>query len=49
MTDPKFLDLPDGRRTAAYSESPAMIEAMLGEECCGSEYALSGGEFRPLV
>lgn len=41
------FDLADGRRTAAYSEQPSVIEAMLDRECCGEAFTLSGGVFRP--
>lgn len=39
------FDLPDGRRTAAYSEDEAIIRAMQGDECCGSTYTLAAGQF----
>ncbi len=39
------FDLPDGRRTAAYSERSAVIEAMQGSECCGKTYTLGAGQF----
>lgn len=39
------FDLPDGRRTAAYSEEAPMIEAMLARECCGEVFAVDQGVF----
>lgn len=39
------FDLPDERRTAAYSEDADIIAAMLGEECCGRRFSLAGGQF----
>ncbi|RLQ20801.1 acetyl-CoA acetyltransferase [Seongchinamella sediminis] len=42
-----IFDLADGRRTAAYSEQPAVIAAMLSRECCGEVFSLAAGEFRP--
>tara|TARA_R110000823_G_scaffold119998_5_gene244303 strand:- start:30153 stop:31622 length:1470 start_codon:yes stop_codon:yes gene_type:complete len=39
------FDLPDGRRSVAYSEDPATIERMLTQECCGVSYTLGGGRF----
>lgn len=39
------LDLPDGRRTVAYSEDPSVIEAMHGEECCGRDTSVDEGVF----
>lgn len=40
------LDLPDGRRTVAYSEDQQLIEQMLSQECCGSVYRVAGGKFQ---
>ena len=41
------FDLPDGKRTVAFSEDAAIIEQMLGdEECCGLSFALDQGQFR---
>ena len=34
------FDLPDGQRTVAYSEDPAMMEIMMTQECCGVSYYL---------
>lgn len=42
-----IFDLADGRRTTAYSEQQAVIDAMLSRECCGEVFTLSAGEFRP--
>ena len=39
------FDLPDGRRTAAYSEDAGVIETMLTGECCGETYVLDEGVF----
>jgi acetyl-CoA C-acetyltransferase len=40
------FDLPDGQRTVAYSEDPAMMEAMMTQECCGMSYDVSAGRFQ---
>jgi acetyl-CoA C-acetyltransferase len=40
------FDLPDGRRTVAYSEEAAIIQRMLGDECCGASYRVSDGTFQ---
>jgi len=39
------FDLPDGRRSVAYSEDPLVVERMLGEECCGTRFQLHDGRF----
>lgn len=39
------FDLPEGKRTVAYSEDPLITELLEGEECCGREFHLSGGVF----
>ncbi|MDZ7783720.1 MAG: hypothetical protein U5K56_12560 [Halioglobus sp.] len=39
------FDLPDGRRSVAFSEEAAVVDAMLTRECCGAVYRLSGGQF----
>jgi acetyl-CoA C-acetyltransferase len=39
------FDLPDGRRTVAYSEQAQHMERMMSEECCGLGYQLSAGQF----
>ncbi|MCB1843861.1 MAG: hypothetical protein KDI09_12935 [Halioglobus sp.] len=39
------FDLPDGRRTVAYSEEPSLIDTMLSQECCGLSYQLADGRF----
>lgn len=41
------FDLPDGRRTTAYSEGAGVIEAMTSRECCGEVFSLAAGEFHP--
>ena len=40
------FDLPDGQRTVAYSEDPAMMEVMMTQECCGMSYYVSAGRFQ---
>jgi hypothetical protein len=30
----------------AYSEDPAMMEAMMTQECCGMSYDVSAGRFQ---
>jgi acetyl-CoA C-acetyltransferase len=37
------LDLPDGRRTVAYSEDGHLMEQMMAQECCGVTYQVAGG------
>ena len=39
------FDLPDARRTVAYSEDQGIIDAMLVDECCGWTYHLDDGVF----
>ncbi len=39
------LDLPDSKRSVAYSEDPVIIQSMLSEECCGRSYSLHDGVF----
>ena len=39
------FDLPEQRRTVAFSEEPTLLAEMQGEECCGRQFALSGGQF----
>lgn len=39
------FDLPQKRRTVAFSEEPVLLAEMQGEECCGREFVLSGGQF----
>ncbi len=39
------FDLPDGRRTVAYSEDLALMELMMAQECCGAMYQLADGKF----
>lgn len=40
------FDLPDGRRTVAYSEQVELMHTMLSRECCGTQYTLQSGQFR---
>ena len=40
------FDLPDGRRTVAYSEDSAMLEHMMAQECCGESYQVANGSFQ---
>jgi len=39
------FDLPDGRRSVAFSEEATVMDAMLTRECCGISYRLSDGQF----
>lgn len=39
------FDLPQERRTVAYSEDPAIMALMMSEECCGRAYQLASGQF----
>lgn len=39
------FDLPGDKRTVAYSEAPAVMEQMMGQECCGRAYRLAQGQF----
>ena len=40
------FDLPEGRRTVAYSESAQVMEQMMTQECCGATYQLAAGRFQ---
>jgi acetyl-CoA C-acetyltransferase len=40
------FDLPDGCRTVAYSEDPALMAQMMAQECCGASYQLESGKFQ---
>ncbi|GAB5451052.1 MAG: acetyl-CoA acetyltransferase [Halioglobus sp.] len=39
------FELPDGRRTVAYSEDAQLMSVMTSEECCGKTYQLDAGRF----
>ena len=39
------FDLPDGRRTVAYSEDEQLMASMQAQECCGAAYTLGAGKF----
>jgi acetyl-CoA C-acetyltransferase len=39
------FDLPDGRRTVAYSEDAVLLARMVGQECCGTTYQVHNGTF----
>jgi acetyl-CoA C-acetyltransferase len=39
------FELPDGRRTVAFSETPEVMRQMMEEECCGRDYVLQAGQF----
>lgn len=39
------LDLPDGRRTVAYSEDRQLMAQMMTQECCGITYRMADGLF----
>lgn len=41
------LDLPDGRRTVAYSEDGQLMAQMMHQECCGITYRAAEGKFYP--
>jgi acetyl-CoA C-acetyltransferase len=40
------FDLPDGRRTVAYSEAENRMQEMLTRECCGAVYQVADGRFQ---
>ena len=40
------FDLPDGRRTVAYSEDENRMQEMMTKECCGAVHQVAGGQFR---
>ncbi len=40
------FDLPDGRRTVAYSEDAQVMELMMAQECCGATYQVADGKFQ---
>jgi len=40
------FDLPDGRRTVAYSEDEQVMQRMMTQECCGAVYQVADGQFR---
>jgi len=40
------FDLPDGRRTVAYSEDAQLMELMMAQECCGATYQVADGKFQ---
>jgi acetyl-CoA C-acetyltransferase len=39
------FDLPDGRRTVAYSEDRTLMQQMMTKECCGIAYRVADGMF----
>jgi acetyl-CoA C-acetyltransferase len=39
------FDLPDGRRTVAYSEDRQLMAQMMARECCGTTYRMADGIF----
>jgi len=39
------FDLPQGKRTVAFSEDAEMMAAMMSQECCGRSYQLQQGTF----
>jgi len=39
------FDLPDGRRTVAYSEDPQWLQMMMTQECCGESFTVAAGQF----
>ena len=40
-----MFDLPDGKRTVAYTEDTALMDNMMKEEHCGKRFTLSAGKF----
>ena len=38
------IDLPDGKRTVAFSESPDIIQPMLTRECIGDACRVADGQ-----
>jgi acetyl-CoA C-acetyltransferase len=40
------FDLPDGRRTVAFSEDAQLMELMMAQECCGATYQVADGKFQ---
>ena len=40
------FDLPDGRRTCAFSEDSALMQRMMSEEFVGQACQLAGGQFQ---
>ena len=41
------FDLPDGKRTVAYTEDTALMDRLQGDEQCGQSFALADGQFSP--
>lgn len=41
------LDLPDGKRTVAFSEDDAQIQRMMREDCVGDTCQVNDGQFTP--
>jgi acetyl-CoA C-acetyltransferase len=39
------FDLPDGRRTVAYSENAELMELMMAQEYCGAAFEIASGKF----
>lgn len=39
------FDIPQERRTVAYSEDPQLIARMLNEECCRARFSVASGQF----
>ncbi|MCR9105565.1 MAG: acetyl-CoA acetyltransferase [Gammaproteobacteria bacterium] len=39
------IDMPDGRRTVAYSEDAPLMQQMMVQEFCGEACAVAGGQF----
>jgi acetyl-CoA C-acetyltransferase len=39
------LDIPDGRRTVAYSEQPGLLAQMMAREYCGEAVTVQAGQF----
>jgi len=40
------FDLPDGRRTVAYSEDSGLMDWMMTQECCGVSFQIVSGKFQ---
>ena len=39
------FDLPEGKRTVAYTENAGLIERLLGDEQCGNSFSIADGQF----
>jgi acetyl-CoA C-acetyltransferase len=39
------FDIPQSKRTVAYSENADLMERMMSEECCGATFTIGNGQF----